>query len=1721
MTKSALELLDTADVPIKESIQAPQSSEVKSALSLLESEAPVTKTVPVEPQSTVNVNAYDPIALFSRLGPKVPEVPPAKEPPKLSQGGRLGEIKEEKRANDLAFDVLKNQYPIASTSYLLQATNNMGGVVKSPDLSDAIKAGFRQSVMGKRGVALGYKDEFNLTSEQYSSLSGPAKFAYSLAAFGGDIPAFVFGGLVGSTVGGPVGAMGGAFAMAEGLRSYYDQMIEKGEIRNATDLLKVINDVGIAEVKGMVTGKLTAEAGVVGGKAAGGLGRLMAEAGTLTAVPPIMESRLPSVEDYYNTASFLLGMNMIVKGPSTVGKMRKLFVKTGMTPKEVIDEVKVNSELGKALTDESVEIPEEVLAKAKAKVDAAVKVQADLAEAEKIAKNPPTAEEIVKGELKTKGKKIKKAKGEIKEEEKAEAVDESVSSLNRLGYDEVDIQGMSKASKQLILDQQIKKVKSATELIEPKYATPEEVKKSRVMDRAIDIEPDKVPDNLLNEVVDRIYQTYKDFDTLSEIDPEGTMFNNLDNVKKRQIIKDFSDANGEDISLMYDVFKDMIPKQSKKRAIVSTPEQWQVEADKVEGVKFNGMQERGKKPAIPLFTLDRQDIEKTTFAVGPGETLQQAVERKYEQAKKAKAEPITDVDLQTGTPLPKELSPSQHPFRDKSPEHTNEMSRIYRERIKNADVDPEVFTRYLINEMNRYLNGEEPATPIEKVRNALSQAAVNAENAKSKFDTAKDFKEWKDTVTEAARWARESDRLTNKPTNGITLSMGVDPTEATRQIKALFKPVVEFFKEFDESINTKKFDLAYAIKQLKLDAGRGLVDQSEHLLKEVRRLYPKESQHIIDRQRSASNGKGYGELEYKQMSDEIFSGKTDAQVRLINAYILARRFKDIYGYRTGKEYRHQPGYGPDQTTGTTTVIEMVKDMPEGVWSTLLNIPEVKTVLGKATPKDMADAVRSGEAFFEWHRKIVDDLVEAGMKTEVEGELLKAHDYRKFKTISIEKLYDFDYNIQLKGETIRSTNSGVDSLGHGSTKILDPDARLSAHEMAVRAYGSIANQAAKLEWLRLAEQYPDNQIVSTKQVGGWSPMPYFDKGVRKNIYFNPTAAKYLITRSHDVSNRLSTVLRTLTLSPLTRSLAVGTSPIWSTFIGLPMDIMHSLWSAKVWEADANKTRLSLAYPFYETTKGDYKRVYSPYNPLSPLQLGVDMAKTFTDVYTRGPLFTNMAKHGLAMPFLSMRENRYVKGAKPPGEWAKLLDILSYHGVSMETWLRASVANRVIENRARQLGMTKEEALKNDDVMYEAVHSARDRMDYNQGGWITKALDQNGMIFLNAAMLGTRTFWRSAVENPLDFAVRSAQLVALASGITAMAWSHYGNVMQDVPTEGNEKNIVFPLFPDWLSFEDSNGDTRYFYAKLRMDPGPAFMYKMADNLTRTYLFDKKIIEQEPNYHKVTDSLKQLGPTQLSMPPSIQAGYDYATNYSWWQGRQMYTDLGGRALSWPKSRVEGQDDNQVAQMAKDVGGVTGLSPKRLQGAIGNVIPSNNEFVYMFGRVYEEAFSDVPKELRVKPWLQTLAEIPGFNRVIGITSPGYSRKQIVDPINDEVEFKNVVINSKFDTLAENYLYHGVGDEATVKEYMREQNRDTHERLRNEYDFMKKIRNLEHRNFWLGLKRKSTEVKARAYVQMLDTASSEEYSQLMSEKRIVQQAGGVFSDNFNYAVSRIRAGVE
>ena len=1158
---------------------------------------------------------------------------------------------------------------------------------------------------------------------------------------------------------------------------------------------------------------------------------------------------------------------------------------------------------------------------------------------------------------------------------------------------------------------------------------------------------------------------------------------------------------------MVEQIPDEVVKEAQMKILEVEKQQLKLELDALkerfdkETIKED-LREKGKKIEEVKSGLRIAEERQVEIERAFEEKVKVAIEKKIEPPKpkpKIEPEPITEADRQTGVSVPA-LEGEKSPF-FQTKEKADAMAKVYEGR-KISSV--EVLTQKLINDVNRAYHGDKSVDVI-KARNELSEIVTRADELNMAFDNPADFREWKSTVEEAAIWARRTEplRLIKKRREGIELYSGIPLDKAG---KLIVKSAKEFNAAFNKALGMKKLDFSYAFKKAKVETTRALIERSEGLMKELVKQYGDEGYRIVQRQRAAAGGYGYGKVVYDQINKEVFRGRSEREIMATNALILAERFKDIYGYRAESTYKHPEGMGSTQAIAFT---------------------EVGTFIRGLSKEESARARRSAKAYFEHMRKMVDDMVESGLKSKEEGELLKAHNFRKFKSLTVDSIYDYNYSVRLKDKPVSVHSSGVEPLGRGSTKILEPDARLVASEMATKIYGRISNNETLKSWADFARNHPTNKFVLTKELKdpsgaiipvprNWSRVYFWEEGIEKTLHFHPDAIIQVLTRSQDISFRLGKVIGYGFGAPLVRALATGTSPAWATFAGFPMDVFHTFFSARTYESGKKFVGLKKDFPFMEIRKGKYRRVYSPFAPVYALQLGRDLTSTFHDTFTRGPKYQNYAKYGGMMPFLTQREAKFTRGVKPPGNLAKALDLAAFHGLSMELWMRHAVQDRIIRRRAKGKGISYEAATKNKDIMYEATHVARERMDYHQGGWLIKAMDQ-ALPFTSAGALGARTFWRNSIENPIDFGFRVANIGIAATGITAVGWMMYPKVMKEIPAYDQKRNVTFPLFPGWLSFRDEEGNERFFYLKLTQDPGAAFFHKFFSTITQTYLYDRGLINHEPDYEEVIEALKSQLPTETILPPNLQALVGYATNYSWWKDRQMYTDAGGRTFDWPESRHEVKKGRE-SQLATDTGKVTGLSPKRLEEAASSVLPAGNEFVYLFGKAYETMFSDVPKEMRKQHWAMTLAKVPGIRRIIGITQPRIERAVRREEIYEEDLLERVIRNGQLEFLSEGYHWKKVGNYQNVKEFIRShKDLKVRDSLREKDKFIKDVKTLSHRRYWVNMYHFNPKVKAQEYYELISKVDPEEYEQIMEEKSILTKAGGFFTENFWLEFRKIR----
>jgi hypothetical protein len=188
--------------------------------------------------------------------------------------------------------------------------------------------------------------------------------------------------------------------------------------------------------------------------------------------------------------------------------------------------------------------------------------------------------------------------------------------------------------------------------------------------------------------------------------------------------------------------------------------------------------------------------------------------------------------------------------------------------------------------------------------------------------------------------------------------------------------------------------------------------------------------------------------------------------------------------------------------------------------------------------------------------------------------------------------------------------------------------------------------------------------------------------------------------------------------------------------------------------------------------------------------------------------------------------------------------------------------------------------------------------------------------------------------------------------------------------------------------------------------------------------------------------------------------------------------------------------------------------------VLPRNNEFVYAFGKAYEEAFSDVPKEIRNEHWLMTLAAVPGVNRIIGVTQPEYSRFKTKEKVQKELDIRDVIRDGQFESLVKGYAWYKAVPLKEVTDFMSKQDDEAVvKRMEDQLKFAVKVQGLPHRSIWLSTYNMSTEGKARELVETLQGSTDVKRTQILKELGYVQaisgEGSGYNSDEFITAIGK------
>ena len=915
---------------------------------------------------------------------------------------------------------------------------------------------------------------------------------------------------------------------------------------------------------------------------------------------------------------------------------------------------------------------------------------------------------------------------------------------------------------------------------------------------------------------------------------------------------------------------------------------------------------------------------------------------------------------------------------------------------------------------------------------------------------------------------------------GITLYSGIDVSKVPKE---LYDKGKAFKRSMNESREVKKFKPGEAAQRTRTAAVSNLLDRSGNIRRDMLKFLPEEGYKVVQAMVNAKGASSRAAKQLKQMGKEVYSGLNKPMKQVLDDVIMAARMAAIGKYKTTKQFAFPKGKDPVSSTVYLNLFKHFENLSDKQAHDIYHVKEDGTIGGRAG------------AYFEWMKTPLRDLFENGLISETEYNNLVKHNYRKTKLV---ELFDKKRESDLGAKGRNIYDSGVEALARGKEiDIYEPSSQIMALEVFNRSYGRIMNNAANLMLLDVARNDKKNPFArvrddKNKIPSGWGKVHVFEGGKRKTMHLSPDMSREWITSSPEMTYKMSQILRYGSMSPLLRTMATGVN--WGFAIAnLPRDVMHTWFAAR------------------EFKDGKWQSIYNPTLPIFGAQMARDQAAVFSDAVLRKGRYDSYLDAGGGMEFLVLQGRLLQRGKHLRGPLDPTLDFLGYFGMTSEIMTRLAIRERVIRRRAREQGITMEEASKNKDIIREATFVARDYMDFSQGGSIVKVLD-NGIPYLNASVQGTRGLFRALSQNPASSTYKLAQLAALTTGMYIASHKIAPKTMSALRGDvDNENNLIIPI-GDNFGYLDEKGQMRYPFIKIPLDPSQRFFKVVFEALTARMMGD------ELDIPKLIESIKMFSPVDIgSLPPSVSAFYGYVTNKDFWLNEGIWKGT-QKPAPWPESSQEFTDRTPEALI--DFGELTGMSPERTKYALEQLVTRGTVWSSLAGLGYDQLFGDRPKSQSQQHLAAVFAKAPISKRLWGDTSP-YSRfAEDVDKARSIDSFKRFVENRNLDTLVNGNLFHKNVERSEILKYIKSfKDRDVRDRLKERYKFSVKIKSLPNRSFWLSLQGiVSAEARAEVYVDQINKASESEREELVKGMRIVKNAGGIISREFIREVNRIRA---
>jgi len=793
-----------------------------------------------------------------------------------------------------------------------------------------------------------------------------------------------------------------------------------------------------------------------------------------------------------------------------------------------------------------------------------------------------------------------------------------------------------------------------------------------------------------------------------------------------------------------------------------------------------------------------------------------------------------------------------------------------------------------------------------------------------------------------------------------------------------------------------------------------------------------------------------GKYIYETQAKPIFAGKTAEQLETLNTVVSMRNLIEAQ--------RRQPRFeSPDGITaadGQAFLRELMRD----------------------NPKEARIADRAADKVFEVYRGQLQQLREAG--------ILSEENYNKVvsnNTLSeIVRLIDPEIPgvIDVVSEKI-ATSSGLPYIPIGKKGSMF-SARALLSETIGRTQNRLMRNEAASALYKVAELNPDIGFMRTFQATkhdasgkaelsipeGYMKIAFREEGKEKVVLMEKDLAEVWYNRPPALDSIVADVGRLVSGTSLVKALATSYNPLFP-IAGVTMDAAHLFMSG---------------------------RGYSSNLPIFIGQLAWDLAKVEMDAIKRGPRYQQAMMEGMGFDFMTHQgrdmwhAHSLEKQFNPKME--RIKKGLSWINETAEIQIRLAHRERLISN-----GM----------APWEATAFARDRLDYSQGGVMSKFADVF-VPYSNVAVVAWHSALKEAARDPIRAANKLTWATGTIMGLTAINMMQDIEAWMDIPAQDKIGGIPV-LIPD-LTIIDSTGTKRVGYTNIRSDNVLAPLHALAVAVVEKQMTGKV---SEGLVKKTLESLPSLLQGGGMQVPLLEAWNKYASNYDTRSDATIWTGM----KVPPELEFKGPASQRPTSILfKELGELTGMSPERLDRASRSMLP-NNPYLGGVNGIMKMALDVQDPSIRSKGTWEKLAQNENLSRIIKFTHPAHRE---VDQIDRAVEKYGAKVKPLYDTVDAYVVKFGQG-EVTSKDFGAwisaqppELQKQLSERFKHGATIDKAMREghasegIPSRVWWMKLAHEPAEVRAELYHEKWVSADGEE------RKRLDKMAGTLTAQGIGFA---------